>query len=288
MGRSVLGVGVYQFGVFVSKAKSGITIQGVDATGKKIINVSKVQAAVTTNATNDFGPSGVFIEGDRVTISGLSIGTNSSGQNKTIEVIGDAFALLNCDLTDEGGSVYLNDWQFNTLTTTSYLKSYRIEGNYFHDGLSLDLASGAGFSGDVKDRVITKNTFTNSNYWPSISFNGSGTGVTWFIYSVGGATIRSNDFVNVFVDDGDLIHRKKQGHIRARGIYDNSQFDWAGYFNENQYNHAFVVGPKAPKEIREYSYTSGYTFNHVRRIGALEIAEHENAQPGDVVRAKNP
>src|SRR2546430_806661 len=101
-GRSILGVGLYQFGIFVSKAKSGITVQGVDVTGKKITDFSKVQASVTTDASNDFGPSGIFVEGDRVTISGLRIGVNLDplGQNKTIEVIGDAFALLNCDLAD--------------------------------------------------------------------------------------------------------------------------------------------------------------------------------------------
>ncbi len=287
--RSVLGVGSYQFGLFISKARNGITVQGVDANGKVITDFSKVLATVTTNATNNFGPSGIFIEGDRVTISGLRIGTNAAGQNKTIEIIGDDFTLMNCDIADLQGSIYLNDWQFDVGTNTSYLRSYRIEGNLFQDGVSLDLADGAGFSGAIKDRVIRKNTFLNSYYWPSISFNGSNTGVPWFVYSVGGAIIRSNEFINTFAGDSDPLSLKKEGHIRARGTYDNSQFDWDNYFNENQFNHAFVVGPKPPKELRTYFYTSGtFTFNNVRRIGAIKAAEQANAQPGDKVLSKNP
>ena len=207
--------------------------------------------------------------------------------DKTIEIIGDDFTLLNSDISDLYGSVYLNDWQFNVGTNTSYLKSYRIEGNNFQNGVSLDIASGAGFSGPVKNRVIKKNAFSIEDYWPAISFNGSDTGVEWFVYSVGGAVIRDNTFVNTFAGDGEPLHLQTQGHIRARGTYDNSQFDWDNYFNENKYNRAYVVGPKPPKELRAYTYMSGsYTFNNVRRIGAIEAAELANAQPGDTVRAK--
>ena len=285
-GRTLAIGGTYQFGLFIGQNRSGVTVRGVDAKGHEIKDYRNVQAFVSTDATNNFGPSGIFVEGDDVTISGLGIGVNVSGQNKTIEVIGDDFVLENSDVSDLYGSVYINDFRFDTLNNLSYVQSYRIEGNNFKDGVSIDLASGAGFSGAVKGRVIKKNHFANANYWPSISFNGSGTGVAWFVQSVGGAIIRDNSFVNTFTSV-DPLELRKEGHIRARGTYDNSQFDWGAYFNENKYDNAYATGPKPPKDLREYSYTSGpYTFDHVRRIGALLEGEQAIALPGDKIVAK--
>ena len=70
-------------------------------------------------------------------------------------------------------------------------------------------------------------------YWPSISFNGSGSGVPWFVYPVGGVTIT-----------GNMFKTHQDQYIRARGIYDTSTFDWNSYFSKNTfpgghaYNHA--------------------------------------------------
>lgn len=283
-GKSVLGVGSYQFGLYVGAGQEGLTIRGVDQKGRPICDYRDVQAFITTDATNNFGPSGIFIEADGVTLQGLDIGVNLAGQNKTIEVIGDGFTLRACDLSDVEGSVYLNDWQFDEGDDVSHLQSYRIEGNNFQDGISLDIASGAGYSGDVKDRVITKNRFANAHYWPSISFNGSDTGVPWFVYSVGGAIIRDNTFANTFTwSDGDPdVYLRTEGHIRARGTYDNSQFDWWGYLRENKYDQAYLTGPKPQFDVRGYEYPSSYgTFENVRRIGALLDGEEEIAEPGD-------
>jgi hypothetical protein len=281
-GRTLVALGgAYQFGLFIGQDRSGITIRGVDGKGKRIDDYRKVKALITTNATNNFGPSGIFVEGDGVTISGLGIGVNLSDQNKTIEVIGDDFTLEDCDISDILGSVYINDFRFDTSHNLSHVQSYRIEGNNFQDGVSIDIASGAGFSGRVKDRVIKRNDFVNSYYWPSISFNGIVPGIGWFVYSVGGAVIRDNTFVNTFTSI-DSIELRKEGHIRARGTYDNSQFDWGEYFNENKFDKAYATGPKPPKNLREYSYTSSsITFEHVRRIGALLEGELAIAQAGD-------
>jgi hypothetical protein len=165
------------------------------------------------------------------------------------------------------------------------VQSYTVDGNNFQDGVSLDLADGAGFSGQVNRRRVVRNRFANQNDWPSISFNGSGTGVPFFTHSVGGAVIKHNVFVNTFSADQ---HSKKQGHIRARGDYDNSEFDWASYWHTNRYNRAFVVGPKPPRVLRAYTYSSdGFTFRNVRRIGAICQAEKDNAQPGDRVLSKD-
>jgi hypothetical protein len=271
-------------GLYVSTAKQGLTIQGVTPGDVPITSASGAfLPTITTNSNLCFGPDGIFVEGDNVTIAGVRIGANNPtyGQNKTIEVVGDGFTLKHSDVADLGGSVYLNDSNFDTGANVSHVKAYRIEGNIFGDGVSLDIASGAGFSGPVAGRVITGNTFYNlatspgAQPWPSISFNGSGTGVPWFVYSVGGAVITGNTFSNT-APDGQ--------QIRARGTYNNAQFDWASYFTTNTFNRSVVFGTAPPATVGTYSYTSGsYTFNNVRRIGASIQGELDHAQNGDTV-----
>jgi len=275
--RWVLGTnGPQQFGLFVDK--DGVTIQGVDASDVAITSAADVAARVTTNATNNFGYSGIFAQGDGVTIAGLEIGPNAAGDSKTIEVIGDAFTLRDSRLAvPDGGSVYLNDWRFNTSTNTSWVQTYTITGNIFEDGTSVDVASGAGFSGPVSGRLIRGNTFNQNPdvYWPVISFNGSGTGVPWFTYSVGGAVITGNTF-------GPGVQ-----YIRARGTYDNTQFDWTSYWNDNTYAKAAVVGPNPPSDVRTYEYAYGsYDFRNVRRIGGLIQPEIDHALADDTVLVK--
>ena len=262
-------------GLYFPGSKPGLTVQGVTLGNVPIVGAANVAATVTTVSNLCFGPDGIFVEGDGVTIAGLQIGTNTGGQNKTIEVIGDAFTLRDCDLDDPQGSVYINDFAFDVGTNTSSVQTYTIQGNIFRDGLSLDLADGAGFSGPASGRQITGNAFFNNDTWPSISFNGSDTGVPWFVHSVGGAVIQTNTFTNT---------NAAGQHIRARGTYDNTQFDWASYWNDNVYNKSVVVGAAPPANVRTYSYTSGsYTFNDVRRIGAVIQGEVDHAVAGDTV-----
>jgi hypothetical protein len=286
-------------------AKNGITIQGVDSSGNPITDAASVQATVNTNSDLCFGPDGFFVTGDNVTIAGIRVGTNTGGQNKTIEIWGDNFTLKNCDIADVQGSVYFNDSTCSDPTaTSSHIQTYTIQGNIFEDGVSLDITNGAGLSGPVSGRVVSGDTFKNlatiagAEYWPSVSFDGSGTSIPWFVCSVGGATITGNTFSNS-APDGQLI--------RARGTYDNTQFDWASYWNTNTFNKAAVVGSTPPSVVETYSYpssndycTSGppspapYScctgagtgtcmFDNVRRIGAIIQGEVDNAQAGDTV-----
>jgi hypothetical protein len=275
-GRQIYNnTGPYQFGLFINKA---LTIQGVDAGGAPITAASAAAALVTTNATNNFGPSSVWVEGDGVTISGLVVGPNTAGENKTFEVLGDAFALKYSRIAvPGGGSVYLNDERFDTASNVSHLKSYTIEGNRFEQGASLDLTNGAGYSGPVSGRLIKNNQFIYgaTDYWAAISFSGSDTGVEWFIHSVGGAVITDNTFSG------------GQQFIRARGTYDNAQFDWQAYWNDNTFDRAAVtlVGGASTFDVRTYAYVSGsYNFNNVRRIGGLIQPEVGTAQPGDTIQ----
>ena len=122
-GREVLGVGSYQFGLFIDK--DGLTVRGVDNGGVPLTDHSSpLLPYITTNATNNFGYSGIFIQGDDVTLSGLMIGPNAPSDNKTIEVIGDNFSLLNSNLAvPGGGSLYFNDWRYDV--GDEYITTYK-------------------------------------------------------------------------------------------------------------------------------------------------------------------
>src|SRR6185436_5562655 len=117
-------------------------------------------AYITTNATNNFGASGIFVQGDHVTLAGLHIGPNIPGDNKTLEIIGDGFTLKDSHVdVPGGGSVYLDDWQFDTINNTSHIQSYTIDRNLIDQSTSIDISGGAGYSGSVAGRQITNNEF---------------------------------------------------------------------------------------------------------------------------------
>ncbi len=273
--RTVLDLGgVYQFGLFFDADKPGLTVQGVDASGAVITDYADVVANVTTNATNNFGPSGVFVEGDDVTLSGLRILPNTGGDNKTIEVIGDNFS-LEASVIDVagGGSVYLNDWRFDSDTNTSYLQSYTILNNLFAQSASLDIASGAGYTGPVSGRVIQGNRFeyTADAFWPAISFSGNSV-VPWFTDPVNGATITGNTFAGT------------TQHIRARGGYDNATFDWLGYRANNTFEKTVLAFVGNTTEVRSYEYETSYgTMDNVRRLTASIQFGVDDAIDGDTV-----
>jgi hypothetical protein len=271
--------GTYQFGLFFDAAKPNITVMGVNAAGSQITDPLLVAANVELNATNNFGPSGVFVNADKVTITGLNLYEADGDQNKTIEVIGDDFTLKFSRITD-GMSVYINDWSFNSISNTSHIRKYRIEKNRFENGTSLDIASGAGYSGGVGERKILNNFFDgnyfgDTAYWALISFNGSNTGVPWFVYPVGGAQINGNTFIN------------SEQYIRHRGTVNNNQFNWSDYWSSNSFDHGVItLTSESPFTPETYSYSTDYTFNNVRRIGGLIQSEIDMvAQNGDIIKA---
>lgn len=281
--RYVLGTnGPHQFGLFIDK--DDITIQGVTATDQPIVDKDAPDAPyIITNATNNFGASGIFVQGDGVTLAGLHIGPNTPGDNKTIEIIGNGFTLKDSHVdVPGGGSVYLGDWRYNSATNTSYIQSYTITNNLIDQSTSIDIANGAGYSGGLTGRQITNNVFENADYWPSISFNGSETGVEWYVQSVGGAVIQDNTFTNTF--NGTDV---RAGHIRTRGVVDLNQFDWESYWTDNTFNKAVVILESAPFNVRQYNYTSGsYSFD-VRRIGVNIQGSIDKAVAGDTVLVKD-
>ena len=269
------GSGPYQFGLFIGQAKSGITIQGLDANGIPITAYAAAQAAITTNATNAFGPSGIYVEGDSVTIAGVRVGANSPTNNRTIEVTGDNFTLADCVIAvPSGGRVAFNDPRFDGVNNVAHIQQYTLSGTLFGQGASIALTNGAGYSGPVSGRVIQDNVFDLAGLnGPAVDFTGSGTGLPGLTYSVGGAVIKNNQFQNA-----------ASVYIRAQGAYDNTGFDWAGYWNTNVYDKAAIVGANPPAVVSPYSYTGGATtFTNVRHIAAAIQSEINDGQPGDTV-----
>jgi hypothetical protein len=205
--------GIYQFGLFFGSGKPGISLVGVTAGDVPITSANATKATINTDATNSFGTDGIFVEAANTTIQGVKIGPNDSGDNKTIEVVADNFTLryATTAIPNGGGSIYIDDFS----TAGDVVKGYHIIDNVFPDGTSVDIASGAGSTGPVADREILGNTFDlGDNGYNAISFSGSG-GVAWFVNPVGGAIIKNNSFAN------------STQFIRARGIYAESEFDWA-------------------------------------------------------------
>ena len=266
--------GTYQFGLFFGSAKPGITLLGVTAGDVPIVNAAATLATINTNATNNFGTSGIFVEAANTTIQGVTVGPNLTGDNKTIEVVADNFTLKNSKTAvPGGGAVYISEFD----TPAGPVSSYHILDNRFTDATQIAISSGAGLTGPVSGREIKGNTFAlGGATWPAISFNGSG-GVPWFTKQVGGATVTGNSF-----SAGGLQY------IRARGTYIEAQFVWKSFWDDNTYDKATVaLVTEAPFDVRSFSYVSGpYTFTNVRRIGATIQHEVDNAVAGDTVLVK--
>ena len=262
--------GSYQFGLFFGSAKPGISVIGVTANDVKIEDANATLATITTGATNSFGTDGIFVEAANTTIQGVKIGPNALGDNKTIEVVADNFMLRYAatEIPNGGGSIYINDFS----AAGHVVQSYHILQNAFLDGTSIDIASGAGSAGPVDKREIVGNKFDlGNNGFNAISFSGSG-GVPWFVKPVGGALIGGNSFAN------------STQYIRARGVYAETEFDWASIWNNNTFDKATIaLASTDPFDVRPYSYS---VFTNVRRIGAMIQPTIDNALAGDTVLAK--
>ncbi|MES2306634.1 MAG: right-handed parallel beta-helix repeat-containing protein [Gemmatimonadota bacterium] len=266
--------GTYQFGLFFGSSKPGITLMGVTAGDVPITNAAATLATINTDATNNFGTSGIFVEAVNTTIRGVTVGPNVSGDNKTIEVVADNFTLqYAATAVPGGGAVYISEFD----APAGAVSSYHLLNNRFTDATQIAISSGAGLAGPASAREIKGNAFDlGGASWPSISFNGSG-GVPWFTKSVGGADISGNSFTGGSAQ-----------YIRARGTYIEAQFAWQAWWTGNTYDKATVaLVTEAPFDVRSFSYTSApYTFTNVRRIGSTIQGEVDIAVAGDAVLAR--
>src|SRR5262249_49393938 len=152
--------------------------------------------------------------------------------------------------------------------------------NHFGHGTSLDISSGPGGGtayGNVAQRMITGNTFdgdsnptcggctTSQVYWPAVSFNGAGTNVPWYVDPVGPATITGNTFG---ASDQYIRHR--------HGASDSAVFPtWASYWTGNTFARAAMATADGnPANPVSYSYSSGFSYPQVERIGGTIQAMH--------------
>ena len=270
--------GPYQFGLFFPPSKAGITLQGVTAADVPITTAATIAATVTTNATNSFGYSGVFVSADNITIRGMGFGANAAGDEKTFEVIGNGFMLDASKITSDG-NLYIADWDsrysengtpLDFTDDTSHITSYTITGDMFDGTSSPYIANGAGVSGPVSGRVITGNLFISPE---PVSFAGPGS-AAWLKYPVGGAVFTGNTFTAA----------SATRYIQAWGTVQlTSQFDWSDIFTLNTYPHPVVTTTDGNLDHLR-PYTAG-AFVDIYRVGAIIQNRVDNALPGDTVIA---
>jgi hypothetical protein len=274
------GAGSNDFNVFVNKS---VTIRGVNASGVPVTNYNNVVAYVVPKRDlPTFGADAIFVQADNVTITGLDIlGYNDTllYNDKTVEIAGDRFTMKYCKVhgLDQAAGVYISDWHFDSGLNVSYLQSYRFEANYIDaggpDANGIRIASGAGWSGNVANRVITGNTFTDAV--DNIAFVGPGAEY-WDLYPVGAATITGNSFSTA-----------AKRHIVAWGVYQSSQgyvnLDWANILLNNTFDKGAI--PWTPgNDVRSWDSPS-YGFYYIRGIySAIQKYAINTAQSGDNVQ----
>jgi len=101
--------------------------------------------------------------------------------------------------------------------------------------------------------------------------------VPWFEHPVSGATITGNTFKG-----GTAVY------IRARGVYNESTFDWTSYFNDNTFDRAVISGVNPPGQPTASSYTITLgEITNVRKIGTSIQGEVNTAAPKDIVLVKS-
>lgn len=271
------GNGPHTFGLFVPAGKQGIKLIGVDVSNATISSAQSVTTTITTSATNTFGPSGVYIEADGVTISGLGFGPNDGTSNRTIDLVGNNALIKDNVIEDPNGRVYVNDPRYNPNTGISHVGSYKFEGNHFLNNSSLEFGNGAGLSGPISGRVVLANTFVmSSTDKASIAIHGAEAGSTEHVYSTGGMVIYGNTLRNKTAGDGL--------HLIVHGDYNNGQLDWRSFWRDNDFNRAVIAGPELFDRIRVYTGTlGGAMLTQIRSINTSIQVQHDRADAGDTL-----
>ena len=275
--RYVFGTnGPHIFGLFIDKAN--LTVRGYKSGDIPVANASEAAVLFNTGSTANFGPSGVFVEANGVTLEGLKIGDNYVGSsissNKTIEVIGDAFTMNKCfvNTSSDEGAFYMGRWD-----ATHPIVSYSITNNIFNNSL-VSINNGVGITGPKTDRLITGNEFTGIATPYLIGFrgwNGANPAQGWIVDPVGGAVITGNAFNNTGVVNYFIARGNTGGYV-------NSELDWAEIWNSNTYgNHVVTLTDQPTFAVRYYTDAAGYT--ETRRISPLIQENVTIGQTNDVV-----
>ncbi|MFY9152762.1 MAG: right-handed parallel beta-helix repeat-containing protein [Prolixibacteraceae bacterium] len=274
--RSILGTnGPHVFGLFIDK--DNLTVRGYKSGDEPVVLASEAAVVFQTGSTANFGPSGVFVQANGVTLEGLKIGDNmvngAISSNKTIEVIGDAFTFNKCfvNTSEDQGAFYMGRWD-----ESHPVSSYNVTNNIFNNTL-VSINNGVGISGNRNARVITGNTFTGVATPYLIGFrgwNGDNPAQGWILYPVGGAVITGNAFNNTGVDKYVIARGNTGGYV-------NSELNWADIWNLNTYgNHVVTLSDEATFDVRAYNDGS---YPETRRISPKIQENVTIGQDGDVV-----
>ncbi|MDQ0251468.1 filamentous hemagglutinin family protein [Sphingomonas kyeonggiensis] len=277
--EGVTGVGYYgdagaqSFGLYLYK--DNITLRGVDAAGNAITDADDVAAFITSRYQAGFGAQH-FISGNGVTIEGLGFKPAAVGDNKTVEVIGNAFTLRNSVIDNSGNqtaaNLYIDD--FNDPARTR-LESFTITGNKFLGGTYASamvvVAGGAGRTTDASNRIFANNYLSSSlTGMRGFQIQGYMPNTPWQQLYAGAVTVTGNSF------DVDIP-------VRTVGLL-RSVFAWDDVFrnNGNSFLRGGVLAYEGGSTNARATITAGGDPDI--RITSTIDASVARAQNGDTVR----
>jgi filamentous hemagglutinin family protein len=267
------GTGAQTFGLYV--AKDNITLRGVDAVGNVITDANNVAAYITAAYQSGFGAQH-FISGNGVTIEGLGFLPATTGDNKTVEVIGDAFTLRNSVIDNRGNetaaNLYIDD--FNDPSRTR-LESFTVTGNLFYGGTYASAmvvaAGGAGRSTGAANRIFSDNyLYSDLSGMRGFQIQGYMPNTPWQQLYAGAVTVTGNSF------DVDIP-------VRTVGQL-SSGFAWDDVFlnNGNSFVRGGVLTYEGGTNAARATTTAGGDPDI--RITSTIDASLARAQAGDTVR----
>ncbi|MFS2108832.1 beta strand repeat-containing protein [Sphingomonas sp. Sphisp140] len=277
--EGVTGVGYYgdagaqSFGLYLYK--DNITLRGVDAAGNAITDADDVAAFITSRYQAGFGAQH-FVSGNGVTIEGLGFKPAAAGDNKTVEVIGNAFTLRNSVIDNSGNetaaNLYIDD--FNDPARTR-LESFTITGNKFLGGTYASamvvVAGGAGRTTDASNRIFANNYLSSSlTGMRGFQIQGYMPNTPWQQLYAGAVTVTGNSF------DVDIP-------VRTVGLL-SSVFAWDDVFrnNGNSFLRGGVLAYEGSSTNARATITAGGDPDI--RITSTIDASVARAQNGDTVR----
>lgn len=248
--------GGQKFGLFVPT--SNLTIRGVGANGNAITSADDVAAYVTALYQTGFGAQH-FVSGSNVTIEGLGFKPFENGNNKTFEVIGDAFTMRNSVIDNRGNGTEINFYVSAFANPGAVvIESLTLEDNIFYGGTAathgdtpsamVKIGGGVGLSTDAANRTISGNRFVGQNLegQGGLQVQGRIPAFAWQQAMTGAVTVTGNSFEGVDVP------------VRSVGILTEA-LAWNDIFrnNDNRFTDGGVLTFANDGRARGASVTDG-------------------------------
>ncbi|MGK2741304.1 filamentous hemagglutinin N-terminal domain-containing protein [Tepidicaulis sp. LMO-SS28] len=194
--------GGQNFGLHVYK--DGLTLRGVDASGNVITDADNVLANITAGYQTGFGAQH-FVSGNSVTVEGLGFKPVSTGNNKTFEVIGDAFTMRNSVIDNSGNATaanfYISDFVLGG--GRPLVESFTLEGNKFISGTTSSaivvVGGGVGRNTGAENRIFDNNILIGNGLDGQRGFQIQGRipDLAWQQLTAGAVTVTNNTFEDV-------------------------------------------------------------------------------------------